>query len=58
MITRYLHLHCGLLDNLVDGRRLLQSSERGREPCVRVVHQEVIEDYDHLNVVWGIDVID
>ena len=45
-------------DNLVDGRRLLRRFERGREPFVRVVHQKVIEEYEHLDVIWAIDVIE
>lgn len=38
-------------DDLVDGRRLLRRFERGREPCVKVVHQKVIEEYEHLDVI-------
>ncbi|ESZ90317.1 hypothetical protein SBOR_9297 [Sclerotinia borealis F-4128] len=45
-------------DDLVDGRRLLRRFERGREPCVKVVHQKVIEEYEHLDVIWAIDVLD
>lgn len=42
-------------DALVDGRRLLRRFERGREPHVRVVHSKVIEEYEHLDVLWAID---
>lgn len=45
-------------DELVDGRRLLRRFERGREPHVRVVHAKVIEEYEHLDVLWAMDVIE
>ncbi|PQE04336.1 sterol esterase protein [Rutstroemia sp. NJR-2017a BBW] len=45
-------------DDLVDGRKLLRRFERGREPFVRVVHQKVIEEYEHLDVIWAMDVIE
>ena len=45
-------------DALVDGRRLLRRFERNREPHVRVVHSKVIEEYEHLDVIWAIDSID
>ncbi|KAL8678987.1 MAG: hypothetical protein Q9186_004708 [Xanthomendoza sp. 1 TL-2023] len=45
-------------DELVDGRRLLRRFERGREPCVKVVHQKIIEEYEHLDVIWAIDMIE
>ena len=45
-------------DDLVDGRRLLRRFERGREPHVRVVHQRVIEEYEHLDVIWAMDSIE
>ena len=45
-------------DNLVDGHRLLRRFERGREPHVKVVHQSIIEEYEHLDVIWAIDVIE
>jgi pimeloyl-ACP methyl ester carboxylesterase len=48
---------CGA-DDLVDGRRLLRRFERGREPNVRVVHQSVIEGYEHLDVIWAMDSIE
>ncbi|KAL8723157.1 MAG: hypothetical protein Q9225_000498 [Loekoesia sp. 1 TL-2023] len=48
---------CGS-DELVDGRRLLRRFARGREPHVRVVHQKVIEEYEHLDVIWAMDMIE
>ena len=45
-------------DQLVDGRRLLRRFEKGREPHVRVVHQSVIEEYEHLDVLWAVDAAD
>ncbi|KIW19711.1 hypothetical protein PV08_00285 [Exophiala spinifera] len=42
-------------DDLVDGRRLLRRFERGREPHVDVVHSKVIEEYEHLDVLWAMD---
>lgn len=48
---------CGA-DDLVDGRRLLRRFERGREPHVRIVHQKVIEGYEHLDVIWAMDSIE
>lgn len=45
-------------DELVDGRRLLRRFERGREPHVRVVHSKIIEEYEHLDVLWAMDSID
>ncbi|KAF1808055.1 alpha/beta-hydrolase [Eremomyces bilateralis CBS 781.70] len=45
-------------DNLVDGQRLLRRFERGREPCVNLVHSTVIEGYEHLDVLWAVDVIE
>ncbi|KAL8998186.1 MAG: hypothetical protein Q9188_006157 [Gyalolechia gomerana] len=45
-------------DELVDGRRLLRRFERGREPHVRVVHSKVIEEYEHLDVIWAMDMIE
>jgi hypothetical protein len=45
-------------DELVDGRKLLRRFERGREPHVKIVHEKVIEKYEHLDVIWAIDVID
>ena len=45
-------------DDLVDGRRLLKRFANGREPHVRVVHAKVIEEYEHLDVIWAMDVIE
>ncbi|KFH45543.1 Sterol esterase-like protein [Hapsidospora chrysogenum ATCC 11550] len=45
---------CGK-DDLVDGRKLLKRFESGREPHVRVCHSKVIEEYEHLDVIWAID---
>ena len=45
-------------DQLVDGRRLLRRFERGREPHVRVVHSKVIDEYEHLDVLWAIDAVE
>jgi len=45
-------------DELVDGRRLLRRFERWREPHVRVVHSKIIEEYEHLDVLWAIDAVD
>ncbi|KAL9599989.1 MAG: hypothetical protein Q9219_003458 [cf. Caloplaca sp. 3 TL-2023] len=45
-------------DELVDGRRLLRRFARGREPHVRIVHAEVIEEYEHLDVIWAMDSIE
>ena len=48
---------CGA-DDLVDGRRLLRRFENGREPHVDVVHAKVIEDYEHLDVIWAMNAIE
>lgn len=48
---------CGS-DELVDGRRLMRRFERGREPHVDVVHTKIIEEYEHLDVIWAIDSIE
>lgn len=45
-------------DDLVDGRRLLKRFERGREPHARIVHSKVIEEYEHLDVIWAMDCIE
>lgn len=45
-------------DELVDGRRLLRRFERQREPHVRVVHSKVIDEYEHLDVLWAIDAVE
>ncbi|RAO67378.1 uncharacterized protein BHQ10_003390 [Talaromyces amestolkiae] len=45
-------------DGLVDGRRLLRRIRNGREPHVRLVHEKVIEGYEHLDVLWAMDAIE
>jgi len=45
-------------DELVDGPRLLRRFQHGREPHVNVVHAEIVEDYEHLDVIWAVDVVD
>ncbi|KAK0633077.1 Alpha/Beta hydrolase protein [Immersiella caudata] len=45
-------------DCLVDGDKLLRRFERGREPHVKVVHSKVIEEYEHLDVIWAMDAVD
>ena len=45
-------------DELVDGRRLLRRFEKGREPHVRVMHSKIIDEYEHLDVLWAIDSVD
>lgn len=45
-------------DELVDGRRLIRRFERGREPMVRIVHSKIIEEYEHLDVIWAMDMIE
>jgi len=45
-------------DDLVDGRRLLRRFARGREPHVRIVHSKVIEEYEHLDVIWAMDSVE
>lgn len=44
-------------DALVDGDKLLRRFERGREPCVDVVHAKVIPEYEHLDVIWAMDAV-
>jgi pimeloyl-ACP methyl ester carboxylesterase len=51
-------LWVGGSDALVDGRRLLQRFEGGFEPHVRVVHSKVIDEYEHLDVLWAMDAIE
>ncbi|KAI9892618.1 MAG: hypothetical protein M1814_001311 [Vezdaea aestivalis] len=45
-------------DDLVDGRRLLRRFRLGREPYVNLVHTKVIEEYEHLDVIWAMDSIE
>ncbi|KAF9893358.1 hypothetical protein FE257_011790 [Aspergillus nanangensis] len=45
-------------DGLVDGRRLLRRLRNGREPHVQVVHEKVIDDYEHLDVLWAMDAVE
>lgn len=45
-------------DALVDGDKLLRRFEKGREPFVDVVHQKVIPEYEHLDVIWAMDAVD
>jgi predicted transcriptional regulator len=45
---------CGS-DDLVDGRKLIRRFEEGKEPEVEVVWKKVIEEYEHLDVVWAVD---
>lgn len=45
-------------DELVDGPRLLRRFQNGREPFANLVHANVIEDYEHLDVIWAVDSIE
>lgn len=45
-------------DDLVDGLRLLQRFRNGREPHVQLAHAKVIPEYEHLDVLWAMDVIE
>lgn len=45
-------------DDLVDGSKLLKRFERGREPYVRVVHSKIIDNYEHLDVIWAMDSVE
>lgn len=45
-------------DKLVDGQRLLKRFFNGREPHVKMVHSKVIDDYEHLDVIWAIDAVE
>ncbi|KAG5916236.1 hypothetical protein E4U42_007742 [Claviceps africana] len=48
---------CGS-DQLVDGKRLLMRFGTGQEPHVTLVHSKVIEQYEHLDVIWAIDAVE
>ncbi|KAK0656648.1 Alpha/Beta hydrolase protein [Cercophora newfieldiana] len=48
---------CGS-DELVDGDKLSRRLERGREPHVKVVHRKVIDEYEHLDVIWAMDAVE
>jgi pimeloyl-ACP methyl ester carboxylesterase len=45
-------------DALVDGRRLVDRFHSGREPHARLVHYKIIEEYEHLDVLWAMDAIE
>lgn len=45
-------------DLLVDGRKVLNRFRHGREPDARLVHYKIIEDYEHLDVIWAMDNIE
>ncbi|KAK2806508.1 hypothetical protein FQN50_005791 [Emmonsiellopsis sp. PD_5] len=45
-------------DYLCDGMRLLRRLESGREPHLRVAHTRVIEEYDHVDVIWAVDAVE
>lgn len=45
-------------DALVDGHRLLNRFQSGREPHVRLVHSKVIDGYEHLDVLWAMDAVE
>ncbi|PGH05926.1 hypothetical protein GX51_02707 [Blastomyces parvus] len=45
-------------DQLVDGSRILRRLKGRREPYVRVVHSRVIDEYEHLDVIWAVDSIE
>ncbi|KAG6141812.1 hypothetical protein E4U28_002906 [Claviceps purpurea] len=48
---------CGK-DQLVDGRRLLRRFEKGREPHVKLILSKVVEEYEHLDVIWAVDAVE
>lgn len=45
-------------DALVDGHRLLDRFHSGREPHVQLVHSKIIDEYEHLDVLWAMDAIE
>lgn len=45
-------------DDLVDGPRLLRRFAKGKEPDVDLVHVKVIEEYEHLDVIWAMDAVE
>lgn len=45
-------------DDLVDGKKLLKRFQKGREPHVNVVHSKIIDEYEHLDVIWAMDAVD
>lgn len=51
-------LWIGGSDELVDGRRLLRRFQQGHEPHVRLVHSKIIEEYEHIDVIWAMDSIE
>ncbi|KAL4748717.1 hypothetical protein BDW72DRAFT_147820 [Aspergillus terricola var. indicus] len=51
-------LWIGGSDQLVDGRKLLHRLDSGHEPHVHVVHSKVIKEYEHLDVLWAMDMIE
>lgn len=51
-------LWIGGSDALVDGRKLLVRLQSGSEPHVRLVHSKVIDEYEHLDVLWAMDAIE
>ncbi|KAK7203115.1 lipase [Myxozyma melibiosi] len=44
-------------DSLVDGQRLIERLENA-EPDVVVVKTEMINEYEHLDVLWAVDAVD